>query len=68
MDKRQTWVTVRSDFVDLNLEQQSWVVDRLSNWIIHRDRRHPANRIPVSAEKRLRVMSSIISRVKNDKL
>ena len=68
MDKRQTWVTVRSDYLDLNSEQQSRVVDRLSNWIIRRDRRHPANRIPVPAEKRLRVMSSIISRVKNNKL
>ena len=68
MDQRQTWLTVRSDFLNLNSEQQSRVVDRLSNWIVRRDRQHPANPIPVPAEKRLRVMSSIISRVKNDKL
>ena len=67
MDKRQAWVTVTSDFLDLNSEQQSRVADRLSNWIIRRDRRHPANRIPVPAEKRLSLMSSIISSVKNDK-
>ena len=62
---RQRIIEVLVDYWELTLNQRSSVVDSLSNHITRRGRRHPAIREWEPLDRKLRIMSSFISEVKN---
>ena len=62
---RQRIIEVLVDYWELTPNQRSLVIDSLSNYIIHRGRRHPAIREWEPLDRKLRIMSSFISAAKN---
>ena len=62
---RQRIIEVLADYWELTPNQRSLVVDSLSNHIIRRGRRHPAIREWEPLDRKLRIMSSFTSAVKN---
>ena len=65
---RQTIIEVLADYWELTLNQRSSVVNSLSNHIIRRGRRHPAICEWEPLDRKLRIMSSFILAVKNQKM
>ena len=62
---RQKIIEVLVDYWELTPNQRSSVIDSLSNHIIRRGRRHSAIREWEPLDRKLRIMSSFISTVKN---
>ena len=65
---RQTIIEVLADYWELTSNQRSSVVNSLSNHIIRMGRRHPAIWEWEPLDRKLRIMSSFISAVKNQKM